>query len=204
MPLHTYSPCRCLTIDFISEFAFGESFNLLNSAEDNTFHAPLLDTFDQTIAASWDLVQFPILRVIAVNAPLALASKLSTAAAKTRVLLDAVQATIDKFRSLQMMGKGFDHVVIFDQMEGLKDGDLLAEATEVLLAGSDTTATTISVAIEEMITKPAVWEKLKEEVKRAGFVTEQDYEVRKLEQLPFLVRNLHAEESVADMRRLRA
>jgi cytochrome P450 len=191
-------------IDFISEFAFGESFNLLTSAEDNTFHAPLLDTFDQTIAASWDLIQFPTLRVIAVNAPLALASKLSTAAAKTRVLLDAVQATIDKFRSLQRMGKGFDHVVIFDQMEGLKDGDLLAEATEVLIAGSDTTATTISVAIEEMIKKPAVWEKLKEEVKRVGLVTEQDYEVRKLEQLPFLVRNLHAEESVADMRSLRA
>jgi cytochrome P450 len=179
---------RCLTVDVISEFAFGESFNLLTDAEDNTFSAPILDTFNQTIAATWELIQFPILRFIAINAPLPLAAKLSTAAAKHRVLHNAIQASIDKFRSLQRAGKSFDHVVIFDQMEGLKDRDLLAEATEVLIAGSDTTATTLSVAIEEMIKKPTVWEKLKEEVKGAGLVTEQDYETRKIEQLPFLVR----------------
>lgn len=104
------------------------------------------------------------------------------------------------------MDKSFDHAVIFDQMEGLKDRDLLAEATEVLIAGSDTTATTISVAVEEMIKKPAVWDKLKEEVKGAGLVTEQDYEIRKLEQLPFLVctQVWIFQGSVADMRRLRA
>ncbi|KAH3947302.1 hypothetical protein HBH98_125320 [Parastagonospora nodorum] len=185
-PVHLYQGFRSLTVDVISEFAFGESFNLLTDAEDNTFSAPILDTFNQTIATTWELIQFPILRIIAINAPLALAAKLSTAAAKQRVLFDAVQAAIDKFRSLQKLGKSFDHVVIFDQMEGLKDRDLLAEATEVLIAGSDTTATTLSVAIEEMIKKPAVWEKLKGEVKGAGLVTEQDYETRKIEQLPFL------------------
>jgi hypothetical protein len=63
----------------------------------------------------------------------------------------------------------------------------LSEATEVLIARLETTATTISLASEKMIRRLEMFERLKGELKEAGLKTEEDYVTRNLEQLPFLV-----------------
>ncbi|KAF1936129.1 cytochrome P450 [Clathrospora elynae] len=124
-----YHAFRCLTVDFITEVAFGESFNLLTKAENNTFNAPFLESFDLASESVWDLIK---------------------SAARYQGLLRAVADTVANFRRLKGSGKSLDHDVVFDSMSHLDDKVLLAEATDILVAGS------------------------------------QDYELVKLEQLPFL------------------
>lgn len=138
----------------------------------------------------WDLMYFPIIRTIVNKAPSAVATKLSQSAARYQGLLRAVAHTVASFRRLKASGKSFGHDVVFDSMSHLDDTMLLAEATDILVAGSDTTATTLSVAIQEIIRIPAIWKQLKAELREAGIIAEQDYELTRLEQLPFLVSHL--------------
>lgn len=176
-----------MTVDFITEVAFGESFNLLVKAEKSTFNAPYLESFDLASESVWDLMYFPILRAIVNNASPTVAVKLSQSAASYQGLLRAVADTVAKFRRLKSSRKSLDHNIVFDSMSHLEDKVLLAEATDILVAGSDTTATTLAVAIEEMIASPTILKKLKDELREAKIATEQDYKLVKLEQLLYLV-----------------
>lgn len=156
-------------------------------AENNTFNAPFLESFDLASESVWDLMYFPILRVIVNNAPPAIAVKLSRSAARYQVLLGAVADTVANFRQLKSSGKSLDHDVVFDSMSHLEDKVLLAEATDILVAGSDTTATTLAIAIQEMIKSPTILKRLKDELGEAEIATEQDYKLVKLEKVPYLV-----------------
>jgi hypothetical protein len=176
-----------LTIDFITEVAFGESFNLLTKAEDNTFNAPFIECFDLAAESLWDLLYFPLIRTIINKCPPTVAAKLSQPAAKFQGLIRAVADTVANFRRLKSSGKNLDREIVFDSMQYLDDGLVLAEATDILVAGSDTTASTLAVAIYEMMENPTILEHLRKELKDAGFVTKQDFELVKLEQLPYLV-----------------
>lgn len=176
-----------MTVDVITEVAFGESFNLLTESEANTFNAPFLETFDLAANSFWDIEHFSILRVVISSVPSAVAGKLSRSAARLQGLLLAVADTVTKFRRLKSSGKSFDHVVVFDKLSDLDDVQLQGEAADILVAGSDTTATTLAVAIEQIIERPAVYTRLRKELRDAGYLREQDYELQKLEQLPYLV-----------------
>jgi hypothetical protein len=129
----------------------------------------------------------PIIRTIINKCPPALAAKLSEPAARFQGLIQAVANTVDGFRLKKSSGKSLDHEVIFDSMQHLDDKLMLAEATDILVAGSDTTAFTLSVAFQEIMEKPVIFEQLRKELRDAGIVTEQDFDLVKLEQLPYLV-----------------
>ena len=72
--------------------------------------------------------------------------------------------------------------------ENEKDPRRMAhEGFEILLAGSDTTARTMGVAVYHIIANPNVMHRLQEEVKRAIPDPHQFVEARVLEALPWLV-----------------
>jgi cytochrome P450 len=129
----------------------------------------------------------PIIRTIINKCPPALAAKLSEPAARFQGLIRAVANTVANFRLTKSSGKSLDHEVIFDSMQHLDDKLVMAEATDILVAGSDTTAFTLTVAFQEMMENPMIFEQLKKELKDAEMVTEQDFDLVKLEQLPYLV-----------------
>ncbi|OAL43320.1 cytochrome P450 [Pyrenochaeta sp. DS3sAY3a] len=185
-PINLYHAFRCLTADFITEVAFGESYNLLIKAEDNTFNTPFLGAFDLASDSLWALMYFPILRIIVNNTPPVVAAKLSRSAAGYQGLVRAVADTIASFRRFKSSGKSLDHEVVFDSMSHLEDKVLNGEATDILVAGSDTTATTLAISIQEMIKSPNILKRLKDELKEAEIATEQDCKLVKLEQLPYL------------------
>ena len=177
-----------MTVDLITEVAFGESFDLLVKADDNTFDAPTLETFDLAAASLSDITYFPILRVIINKTPPAIAVKLSRSAASFQDLLRTVQKTVARFRRFKRSGKSVSHDVAFDAMSHLDDGFLMAEAVDILVAGSDTTATTLAVAVHESIKRPGIWKRLREELEEAGLCDEEKFDLVKLEHLPYLVR----------------
>jgi cytochrome P450 len=171
----------------ITEVAFGESFHLLTKAENNTFNAPFLQALNLALESIWDAMYFPIIRVIVNHAPPTVAAMLSQPAARFQDLIRTVADTVAKFRRMKSSGKSLDHDVVFDSMSHLDDKVLLVEASDILVAGSDTTATTLSVAIQKITECPGILRRLKNEMKEAGIATEQDYKLVKLEQLPYLV-----------------
>jgi hypothetical protein len=179
-----------LTVDVITEVAFGESFHLLTKAENNTFNAPFLDSLDLALKSVWDVMYFPIIRVIVDNAPPAVAVMLSQPVARFQDLIRAVTDTVAKFRKLKSFGKSLDHDIVFGPMSQLDDKVLLVEASDILVAGSDTTATTLAIAIQKFAEYPGILSKLKSEMKEAGIVTELDYKLVELEKPPYLVCSL--------------
>jgi hypothetical protein len=88
---------------------------------------------------------------------------------------------------LKSFGKSLDHDIVFGPMSQLDDKVLLVEASDILVAGSDTTATTLAIAIQKFAEYPGILSKLKSEMKEAGIVTELDYKLVELEKPPYLV-----------------
>lgn len=68
---------------------------------------------------------------------------------------------------------------------------MLAEATDILVAGSDTTATTLAVALHQLTRNPEAYAPLKYEIRRANLKTVEDYDLKSIEQLPYLVSRLY-------------
>lgn len=133
---------------------------------------------------------FPIIRVIVDNAPPAVAVMLSQPVARFQDLIRAVTDTVAKFRKLKSFGKSLDHDIVFGPMSQLDDKVLLVEASDILVAGSDTTATTLAIAIQKFAEYPGILSKLKSEMKEAGIVTELDDKLVELEKPPYLVCSL--------------
>ncbi|KAB2102850.1 hypothetical protein AG0111_0g8982 [Alternaria gaisen] len=184
--INLYHAFRCLTVDFITEVAFGESFNLITESEDNTFNTLFIECFDLASESLWDLLFFPFIRIIVNKCPPAVAAKLSEPAAKFQGLLRAVAATVANFRRLKSSGKRLDREIVFDAMQHLDDKLVQAEASDILIAGSDTTATTLAVAVQAIIENPTIFKKLRNEMKDAGITAEHDFDLLRLEQLPYL------------------
>lgn len=174
-------------MDLISELAFGQSFNTLENCTDSSLRGHFVETFDRLSEVLWTLIYFPTVRFIAKTLPPALAARVSPAAERSQNLLEAAGRTLAQFKSKQASGKTLEHEVVFDRLTGLSDSVLQEEAVGILVAGSDTTATTLSVALEQITRNPAIYRKLKQELSSAGLVTEGDYDLLGLEQLPYLV-----------------
>ena len=92
-----------------------------------------------------------------------------------------------RFRKVKDAGKDLEHDVIFDGLSSLDDKLMLSEAITVLIAGSDTTATTLAVGIYQLACNPEAYKALKSEIQRANLKTVQDYDLKSIEQLPYLV-----------------
>lgn len=94
---------------------------------------------------------------------------------------------VKKFQDLKSVGKTFDHAVVFDDLAYLDTASLIAEATDILVAGSDTTATTLAVALYQLAHGPEAYAALKQEIRHAGLRTPEDHDLTHLDQLPYLV-----------------
>ncbi|KAH6858880.1 cytochrome P450 [Alternaria rosae] len=184
--INFYYAFRCLTVDLITQMAFGESFNLLTEAEDNTFDAPFHRCFDHAAESLWDMLYFPSLRTIAFTCPPGVAAMFSTAAVRFQALVSTVASTVANLRRLKTSGKSFDHELVFNSLEHLDDELVLAEAISILVAGSDTTAFTLAIVVQQMTGNPAVFVKLRKELRESGITTNEDLGLLRLEQLPYL------------------
>lgn len=178
---------RCLTVDIISELALGKSFDTLGDAKKDNFREDILQTFNLAVKSIWISMYIPVVRALANSAPPSIAAALSPAAAHLQGLLAASKSTIVQFKKHQASGKMQEHEVVFDKLTGFTDTELQFEAAEILIAGSDTTAITLSSALEQIARHPVIYAKLKQELSTAGLGTGDAYDLLRLEQLPYLV-----------------
>ncbi|KAH7205127.1 cytochrome P450 [Fusarium redolens] len=179
--VNIYNAVRCMTVDIISELAFGHSFNLLGDAKDGAFVASYLGAFDMASDYIWEMMFFPSLRRVLNMIP----PSLMTASPFTR-LFQSIEDTVTIFREMKASGNSCGHDIMFDLLSGLGDRELVAEAGDILVAGSDTTATTLAVAIYQLISHPEAYDALKTEIRPAMLKTAEDYDLKSIEQLPYL------------------
>jgi len=185
-PIQLYQEFRCLTVDIISELALGKSFDTLGDAKKDNFREDILQTFNLAVKSIWISMYIPVVRALANSAPPSIAAALSPAAAHLQGLLAASKSTIVQFKKHQASGKMQEHEVVFDKLTGFTDTELQFEAAEILIAGSDTTAITLSSALEQIARHPVIYAKLKQELSTAGLGTTDAYDLLRLEQLPYL------------------
>ncbi|KAF7536163.1 hypothetical protein G7054_g4763 [Neopestalotiopsis clavispora] len=185
-PINIYNAARCLTIDVISDVAFGHSLNTLGNSNGNSFESSFLQALDVAAYSIWDMMFFPQLRVIAGLMPPGLTMWLGGPAAHFARQMENIKKIVKKFQDLKSVGKTFDHPVVFDHLSQLDSTSLVAEATDILVAGSDTTATTLAVALHQLACLPEVYTALKNELQRADLKTSDDYDLTRIDQFPYL------------------
>ncbi|KAL0939306.1 cytochrome p450 [Colletotrichum truncatum] len=184
--LNIYNAVRCMTIDIISDLGFGRSFGLTDNAKGSQFEAEFLKVFDIAADSIWDLIYFPLIRTVLNKMPPAFINLLGGPAAHMIRLSEAIQDVVARFRATQAAGKSPEHETIFDGLSELDDREMLAEATDIIIAGSDTTATTLAVAVHQLTCNPDKYDTLKTEIQRANLKSARDYDLKDLEKLSYL------------------
>lgn len=84
---------HCMTVDFISEYAFGSSFAMLDTQNFNAAHVRSVET---TAEMQWLFKHFPLIRQIAEFMPRAIASKLDRGMVTLVTVSPAISSTVDR------------------------------------------------------------------------------------------------------------
>lgn len=198
-----------MTVDIISELAFGQSLGILGGAQDNTFQQPILEALDFVVENVVYFHYWPLYRGAANICPRFITRIL---APKTLKFYFAIQVSDSMNRGLQIVAdfqrqatsdalnnylrsknvidqKRRD-ATIFKHLEHLTHRELVNESIDIIIAGSDTTATTLAFAMHEILKNPAISRKLTAEIDAAMPQGFKDLSLLEAEKLDYLVKIL--------------
>ncbi|APA11943.1 hypothetical protein SS1G_05491 [Sclerotinia sclerotiorum 1980 UF-70] len=162
--IHMYNAIRCLTVDFISEYSFGQSFSLLEDAKDLEFHPGILFAFDMSTEVVTTFRYFPILRQFSNLMPLSLMAFLSQKITKVKELKMALADAMSSFDKARADGQKFEHLPLFDPLSHMSKEYIEAESIDIMVAGSDTTATSLGYLVNAVLRNPDILQKLRAEL----------------------------------------
>ncbi|TKA75497.1 hypothetical protein B0A55_04648 [Friedmanniomyces simplex] len=163
--INFHNALRWVTVDIISEFAFGDSFDLLQSIKETSFETNFLKAFDLVATSVLHFTFWPILRTITNSLPQALALRMSDEVAGFVAFNNRVQLARRRFYDSEREGKAKeDQPTIFDQLRGLTEQQSAAEAIDIMVAGSDTTATTLAIGTYQILSNSEIASKLNAEL----------------------------------------
>lgn len=155
-PIVAQNAFRCVTVDIVSDFAFAKSRHIVEDSDDE-FHAEFLAKFDAVAEIFWDSVYSPVLRQVGTFLPRAVAETMSRPLKNIFALADEAQASLDAYKSTVPKD---NKPVLFDGLKDLSDDLATAEAIDILVAGSDTTAFTLVCGVRHICSNPKVKMKL--------------------------------------------
>lgn len=120
----------------------------------------------------WDLQYNFLIRKLITGIPISIAARFTAPASHFSRLSCTNKDAVKVFKKLRATEEKLDHEVLFYKMLNVNDEEVLAEGIDILVAGSDATATTLAVALEQFITSPEYFDKLQREVDDIGLETE--------------------------------
>jgi len=143
---------RCMTVDIISQLAFGSELGLTEESSDS-FDARFLGAFDVAASAVYGMYFSPLQKLAGAVVPLRLVAKLDETLAKILDLQDVAKELFlsYKARSGEISASNDVHPVMFDTLKGIPDNLQISESIDILIAGSDTTAFTLAVALDAIL-----------------------------------------------------
>lgn len=162
--------------DISSQLMFGDSFHTLEQGEANEYIRTLQNTLKGSgIGAELPLVA-PILRLLPFQATKELFNN-------NAYLLDYGKAAVRNMRSNGGGRNIFANIMAeAEKGERLDDLDVQVEATNLIVAGTDTTAMTLTYLVWAVMSQPALQSLLEAELDALA----KDYRDADLENLPFL------------------
>ncbi|KJZ77309.1 Isotrichodermin C-15 hydroxylase [Hirsutella minnesotensis 3608] len=170
-----------VTFDIIGDLSFGESFGCLDS---QTYH-PWVELIFTSFKNRWylsTLKRYPLLLPLLKRAvmPTSLASKYSEHRNLSAKLVQKRLSTATNRPDFMtsMTSKDGPAALTFDE--------LVSNATVLIAAGSETTATALTAATYYLALHPDVLAKLAAEV-RSAFVTEADIDLLSVQHLPYML-----------------
>jgi cytochrome P450 len=161
----------CTTVDIISEYCFGKSFNLLDAPDFISSH---IDNVCSLSVGMWPGYHMPWMRPIALALPKFLAAKIAGPFMQLVWSCEALVTNVLETKRTTSEKLSNEHPTIFDAIldpAATKNRvpqytDLVHEAMVLLMGGTDTTANTLAFATWFFLTVPGVRERILEELVR--------------------------------------
>ncbi|KAF9889644.1 hypothetical protein FE257_007152 [Aspergillus nanangensis] len=152
-PINICDAFRCLTTEVIMEFAFAKSAGMIEESP-KSFDASFLAAFDIAARTLVDKQYWPILRFL-IFVPRSLVKLVSRDMCSS---IDLLNFANDCLRHYLTEDKTTTHPVVFDNLSSLSDTDKVHEALLILIAGADTTASTLTTGILQILQNPTIKE----------------------------------------------
>ncbi|KAL1631249.1 hypothetical protein SLS54_000008 [Diplodia seriata] len=155
-PINMDNASRCMTADIISEFAFGQSFNLIDESP-NSFDSRILDALNQGSRGVTELYHHTFQRFAAHFFPRAVTGLWNPTIKALAEILNLAARCVEAHKQ---RSKTASHPVIFDNLASVSLQIQNNQALEILIAGSDTTAQTITMGLHYILGNPRIKDKL--------------------------------------------
>ncbi|KAE8382393.1 cytochrome P450 [Aspergillus bertholletiae] len=176
-----FNAFRCMTLDTISDFAFGKSTDALKSED---FHSVIFDGIDNATHSVPFFQHFPILR------ELLRWSSYYNINSVPNGFLKLGQVANDGFQEMDAS----DTWTMFKNMiasagkksQTLSKEHLIAEAIVMIVAGTDTTAVALSTTLHKLLQMPEIYQKLQDEIRTIMPSINSQPAFDKLDALPLL------------------
>lgn len=179
-----------LTMDIVTHFAFGDSYNYLDEPD---FKAEWKETVIGGSANGVFLRQFPWALPVLKATPLSLLEVANPKAAKLVAWQHMIRKQVDEILLKNAAGKKaegtiFQAVLDSDLPPAEKSADRLQDEAQTLVgAGSETTAKSLAMITFFLASDPTKVERLRAEISTVGPEPDGSFMLAKLEQLPYLV-----------------
>ncbi|KAL5358774.1 cytochrome P450 [Aspergillus floccosus] len=149
---------RCLIFDVTLRFSFADSSNLLEEEHDS-FESSVVRPFDALSGRLFTNIEWPTWNKASKCMPTALRQLMYPQGASFSEIISLARGCITNY---EKHSNTTSHPVIFDCLSSLPPDQKLAEAVDMLFAGSDTTATSLTTGILYILLDPNVHRKVVE------------------------------------------
>ncbi|EWZ00175.1 hypothetical protein FOYG_00064 [Fusarium oxysporum NRRL 32931] len=181
-PINVYNAFRLLTTEVVMQFAFARSADLIGEDPDG-FNSWFLDAFDLASQSIFDMQHNPWLRFAGNLMPRPVVRLLSKEVA---TLLGMREYAENSLRYFQERSELPNHPVVFDSLRSLPDVRSIDEAQDIMVAGADTTAFTLTTGTIHILSNPKIHDKLVETLDQAIPKDEEFPSLFSLEKIDYL------------------
>ncbi|KAH8428282.1 cytochrome P450 [Aspergillus melleus] len=182
--INVYDAFRCLTTEIIMEFAFAKSANMLEESS-TTFQSWFLTAFDAVARSFWKLQEWPLARKAAGILPIGVVTLIDPQIANVIKMLKFAETCLQHY---ERNGNTTSHPVVFDNLSSVPYDLKVTEAVDILIAGADTTASTLTAGLMNILSNPGIHSKLVNAVRGADIDVDghSDYQLLELEKVAYL------------------
>ncbi|GIZ48595.1 hypothetical protein CKM354_001164800 [Cercospora kikuchii] len=150
-PIGVNNMIRSMTVDIISQLAFGSSLGLIEESKDSC-EAAFLQAFDVAGAAIYGMYYNPIQKFASSLVSLDVLGKLDPGLGELARLQRYAKDSHARFiRRNDEAKQSSPHPIIFDRLMGVPIDQQVTESIDILVAGSDTTAFTLTVCLNAVL-----------------------------------------------------
>ncbi|KAH0423588.1 cytochrome p450 [Colletotrichum camelliae] len=164
--INFYDAFRLLTTNIIMEFCFANSRGMLEEQPDS-FQSQFLTALSVAASALKTLQQYPLLRIISNAIPVGLVKVVSPELGNLIHLTDYAEQCVNRWRKSDGSKAAVNHPIVLENLTSLSEVALVGESLDLLVAGSDTSATSVTTALFEILRNPAIEKRLVDELDAA-------------------------------------